>query len=431
MLVSYGEFARVADRVVFSMPTRPAGAAEATPPLRLVNIAADRVDWDRTNRYAESARTTHYIATQAEIDYAAISNQVAQTLNEVAVAPDAAKRLALVESARKALAEWPSTHFNYRAGEVRQMLTLLDEAIADLRAASGSGRFDLSLTAFAADSPAIEPLMPPPTLKDAIEQTLLAARISDSAAERESLLEAALDELASLDGGDAAASDWAAATRAETQAALQVERRIDRSYQILSKRVLTQVRQRLRRADVRGLERMLTTVDLGDAALGRQRPDEINALIATVQSQLDAARQLLLARDRWAMRAPFYQQYRAAISAPVDLLSLVARMSPALEDIKALAGSSPGALAAVHRAVALIVKRASAIEPPEELRGAHALLVSAAQLADSAAHIRREATLSADMARAWDASAAAAGALMLAARARSEMQSSMRLPQLR
>src|SRR5580704_291234 len=63
-LVSYGELARVGDRVVFSMPT---DAAEATPSLHLVNIAADRVDWDRTNRYAESARTARYITTRAEI----------------------------------------------------------------------------------------------------------------------------------------------------------------------------------------------------------------------------------------------------------------------------------------------------------------------------------------------------------------------------
>src|ERR1700730_10686130 len=65
-LVSYGEFAPLADRVGFSMPT----SAAPSPPLHLVNISADRVDWDRTNRYAASARATHYIETQAENDYA-------------------------------------------------------------------------------------------------------------------------------------------------------------------------------------------------------------------------------------------------------------------------------------------------------------------------------------------------------------------------
>src|SRR5256885_7779024 len=56
------------------------------------------------------------------------SDLVAQTLNAVALAPDATKRLALVESARSTLADWPRSHFNYRSGEVRQMLGMLDDA---------------------------------------------------------------------------------------------------------------------------------------------------------------------------------------------------------------------------------------------------------------------------------------------------------------
>jgi hypothetical protein len=427
-LVSYGEFARVGDRVVFSMPVAAADAHGAVP-LRLVNIAADRVDWARTNRYAESARTVHYYATQAEADYAAISNNVARTLNEVALAPDAARRLALVEAARKALAEWPRTHFNYRAAEVRQMLALLDEAITDLRAASAPGRFDLSLTAYAGDTSALEPMLPPPTPRDAIEQTLVAARFSDSAAEREALLDTAL---VTLDrDGSTLPLEWVGATRAATQAALAAEHRLDRRYQSLTRRMLSLVQQRVRRADVRGLEQMLAVIHRRDAALGGKRPDEITALLADVQVRLDAVRQLSLARDRWAMRAPAFRKYRAAISAPVDLLALFARVKPALEDVKALAGSSAGALAAVQRATAQIIKRAAAIEPPDELRGAHALLVSAAQMAQGAVQIRREATLTGDMPRAWDASSAAAGALMLVARARGEMQTLFRPPQLR
>src|SRR2546423_9844785 len=79
-LVSYGEPARVADRVIFSMPT----AATPNPPLHLVDLPIARVDWDRTNRYAETARQTHYVQTQADADYAALSNDVSLTLNEVA-----------------------------------------------------------------------------------------------------------------------------------------------------------------------------------------------------------------------------------------------------------------------------------------------------------------------------------------------------------
>src|SRR3954470_19072762 len=64
-LVSYGEPARVADRVIFSMPA----STTPNPPLHLVNLPVERVDWDRTSRYAETARATHYIQTQAETDY--------------------------------------------------------------------------------------------------------------------------------------------------------------------------------------------------------------------------------------------------------------------------------------------------------------------------------------------------------------------------
>src|SRR5262245_62570022 len=95
-LVSYGEFARVADRVIFSLPT----SASDNPPLQLVNIPADRVDWDRTNRYADSARAARYLATQAESDYLTLSVRVSKALNEVAFTTDSAKRLAVVEDAR-------------------------------------------------------------------------------------------------------------------------------------------------------------------------------------------------------------------------------------------------------------------------------------------------------------------------------------------
>ena len=62
-LLSYGEFARVDNRVVFSMPT---SASISNPPLHLVNIDADHVNWYRTTRYAESVRATRYLATMTD-----------------------------------------------------------------------------------------------------------------------------------------------------------------------------------------------------------------------------------------------------------------------------------------------------------------------------------------------------------------------------
>jgi hypothetical protein len=420
-LVSYGEFARVQDRVVFSMPT----SAAPNPALHLVNIPADRVDWDRTNRYAESARAAHYIETRAEADYTALSNDIVQTLDDVAHTTDPARRLAIVERARKALAEWPPNHFNYRSTEVRQMLTMLDEAIADLQAAGGSDRFDLNFTAFVDLPPIVEPLAPPLTPRQAIEQTLAAARLSDSAADRMSLLAVALGNL-ERDEAELP-EDWAAATRAATKAQIDEELELDHSYQTLTKRMLRLADQRSRLVDVRGLERLLNRIHEGDAALGGKRPDAVAALVSAVEARLDVTRQLRLAHDRWAMRAPDFRRYRAEMSVPIDLF---ARLKPALEDIKALAGSTITALLGVQRDATQIVARASRIAPPDELKAAHALLVSAAQLANNAARIRWEATLAGDLARAWDASSAAAGALMLGARARTDIQAQLRPPPL-
>ena len=77
-----------------------------------------------------------------------------------------------------------------------------------------------------------------------------------------------------------------------------------------------------------------------------------------------------------------------------------------------------------------IALTAAAIHPPDELIDAHALFISAVNLAQNAAAIRREATLSQNMTRAWDASSAAAGALMLGSKARTDIQKLTRRPQL-
>jgi hypothetical protein len=421
-LVSFGEPARVADRVIFSMPTSSA----PDPPLHLVDLSIDRVDWERTERYATGARAARYVATQADIDYAELSNKITQVLNDVSLAPEPAKRLAIVEGARKMLADWPQNHFNYRQVEVRQMLMMLDEAIADLRAATGANRFDLAFSASVEPPSAAEPLLPAPTPQESIQHALTAARAVDSAAERTSLLMMAL---VGIERDKAVLpSAWLDATRTETDAAIKTEQRIDRSYQSLTAGVMILAGRRAKAADVRGLEHLMARIDREDSELGRQRPDAVRALIVAVEEKLDAARRLQLARDRWALLAPAYDRYQVAISRPIGLFST---LKPSLANIKALSGSTPSSLVALERAVSQIVTLAAGIKPPQDLAAAHALLVSAAQLAGNAARMRREAVLAGDLSRAWDASSAAAGALMLSARATTDIRALLRPPQLR
>lgn len=419
-LLSYGELARLDERVVFSMPT---SASRVQPQLHLVTLPADRIDWERTTRYAESARSTRYFATRAEQDYALLTDEVAQALNDVSLAQDAPTRLAIVEKARRTLAEWPPRHYNYKQAEVRQMLGILDEAIADLRAAAGLSRFDLSLVA-AVDMPEIrEPMLPAPTAQEAIEQTLRAASLTDSSVERVSLLTSVLGnlerDLAELDGA------WAWTTRVAVRTMIDTEMAVDRLYQNLTKRYVSFAEQRAKAADVKGVQNLLSRIQVEDKTLGERRPEAVAALVSAVQEQLDAAQRLRLARDRWLLKSDEYKAYATAVAPQIQRLRV---LRPALEDIKSLAGSTPTALAQIQTAADDVLKGVSRILAPEDLRSAHAVLVSAAQLADSAARIRREAALSGDIARAWDASSAAAGALMLSTRAQSDIEAMLKPP---
>jgi hypothetical protein len=284
----------------------------------------------------------------------------------------------------------------------------------------------LTLSAFVEPPLPNEPLLPPPTPREAIEKILSAAHAVDSAAERTSLLSSAV---AAIDREKAnVPAEWASATRITTQAEVRAEVRVDHRYQYLATQTMASADWRARAADVKGLERLLGTIARRDELLGSKRPDAVAALVAAVGAKLDAARQLQLARDKYAMRAPVLREYRLAIATPMQLFL---QLKPSLEAVKALSGSTPESLMRMQGSVARILALASAIVPPEEVAAAHALLISAAQLAGNAAQIRRDATLAGDLPRAWDASSAAAGALMLGAKARTDIQTSVRLPQLR
>jgi hypothetical protein len=141
---------------------------------------------------------------------------------------------------------------------------MLDVAIADIRARSGQLRFDLNLVAFATPPPPTEPLLPAPTLREAIEQVLTVARLSESSTDRVSLLRSAIAELGkNRDGGDPALPvEWIAATSVAAEQAIETELRVDRAYQSLSKRML-RLADRRPRASVRGVERLEALVIAG------------------------------------------------------------------------------------------------------------------------------------------------------------------------
>ena len=428
-VVSYGEYARVGDRLVFSMPIGVVDeTGSSSPSLHVVNLPVSAVNWTATEQYAESARHSHYIANSAEFDYAALAGDVAATLNAIVLAKDPNARLNMAVDARRRLASWPKDHYGYRADDVREMLGLLDEAIAGLRVAAGQTSFAIDLVAAEPqrDHRDQAPLLRAPSATEAMTLAIAAAKATDISLDRVSILRAviaALDEPRHV-----WPASWARPIRRWAVHTIEDESRLEKTYSAFTSSSLKKATAAAKRADVRAVERVLAAVARRDAQLGRKRPDVINALIEQVNIQLDAARRLRLARDQWQERASSFRAYKKQV-APV--LASMASAQRGLDDIKRLAGSDAALLVKLADSMASHTKALSVVAVPEELKPAHALLTTAVHLAETAVKTRRQAATSGELQLAWDASSAAAGSMMLLSKAREDMEAVVRLPEIR
>jgi hypothetical protein len=472
-LASFGEFAEVGGRVYFSLPL-------GTGRHELTSVATTEVDWPRTDSYRDSVRAAHYAATRGEAEYAEVSARVAGLLTEIAKTGEANEQLRLATEARRQLIEWPRDHFAYKADEVRQTLGVLDEVIAGLRArVGGSGTFDLSLVAGAATPPPV-PLLDPPSLQESIEQALRLANLAGSPAERVSMLrsvQAVLDDVESaaarasganaaagaaqaqagdkVNGADGAAAvsdasasgasasanasaaaadaraaaalpaDWKKRTRAQVHDAIADEMRTDGDYASLVTSALASAARQVARADVRGLTELREQARQRDERLGRKRPEQMQALLATLDQRLDAARRVRLARDQWVVKSEQFRVYQKAMKPSMKLLTNTVAV---LNDIRALAGPSMQTLTRVEGRLESQRAALKAVAAPGDLQGPHASLVSAWQMAEAAVQQRKRAIASNNMSLAWNASAAASGALMLFDHARAELTRLMTPP---
>lgn len=416
---SYGEFARVADRVVFSMRL---GGTETNPQLFLVSIPASQVDWPATDQYAEAARAAHYAATRGEAEFGALNDLVAAALNGVAVADDPAARLRIATAARTRLAEWSRSSYGYRSADVAQLSSMLDETIAEIQASTGSSAtgFELQLVATVSPPPSV-PLLKDPTLRDQAEQALSAASLADDAAGKKTLLVSIVRALSGR------TDDWAASAIGRAQRSLDLEEGIDHQYGILRQAAITRASARAAAADVRGVQSVIADVLTRDDRLGRRRPAEVSALLATLDTRLDAARRLRLARDRWALRILEYRLYSQQIAGGLRVLTGLTR---AVDDIRELAGPPRRELLRAQLGVQEAALTFSRVKPPDELQPVHALFVSALQLAAAACKQRLAAVSSGRDEDAWSAASAAAGSLMLLERAQKDLTRWLKPPSL-
>ena len=401
-IVSYGEFARVADRVVLSIPV---GDPAASPNLQLISIPDTSVDWERTDRYSDAVRAKRYGETRGESDFAMLSARVTEALNQIALTSDPARRLAMAVEARGNLARWPFQNFGYRAADVSQLVSMLDEVISELRVAAGQSSFDVSLVAnIIVSNP--EELLPAPGFRETLEQAFAAAAATTEPTERISLLDAVASSLRE----PARTGGWAAALRLRVSSDLATELRINKSYSDLSSWALASASSRAARGDVTGVQTLVQSVLKADDRLGRRRPQETSALLQALDLRLDEARRTRLAHDAWTLRLDSFKAYRSAIA---SVLAEMRASTVSLESIRQLAGPEPRLLPRLEQRFVMARQQLAAITPPAELQPVHALYTSAFQMATRAASSRRTAVSSGEMSLAWEASSAAAGALLL------------------
>ena len=421
-IACYGEYTRVDDRVVLSLPLGNRGDVQQ---LQLVTVSAGQVDWARTERYRESARAARYAATRGEADFVQMTSAVAATLHEIARTTDPGRRLTLAEAARRQLASWGDDHYGYRAREVREIAGLLDETISELRAAAGHSQFDLSLVAIV-EPPPPERLLPEPTPADGIAQALAIVELVDGPAERVALLERTLHAIEGARGSVDGAALGAARRMVEKR--LEHERQADTQYERLSRQLTTLAATRASRGDVRGVQSLMSTLQRGDRRLGRQRPQLVAAIASALGQSLEQARALRLARDQWESRLPAYRSYERLVRPLFEELS---GTHAALEDIRQLAGPDRQTLVGLLRSLERASRTLRTLVPPTGMSQVHELLQSSCRLGETAARVREEAVARGSLDQAWSASAAAAGSQLLLTRAREELTRLVATPSVR
>lgn len=410
-LLSYGEYTRTPDLVVFAMPV---GGPLAEPQVQVVSLPTTAIDWLRTEGYASTARYHHYASTRGEAEFQQLTEEVARTLNRVAATTEPAQALQLASAARLALLRWPGDHYDYRAADVEEIVWLLDESIGALRAKLGVGAFDVSLSTHTASAPLG---LPPTALTplDVLNGILAGARISPRAADRMVLLQAALRYLD--DARHVLPAREGAAMKASLRAQVRTEQQTDARYAKWSAGLLKQARAAAARGKAGDAQAIATRVIEEDRTLGQGRPEVVGALLAAVQVKATEASAVRLQRDRRQMNRGLYAQYERSVG---PMLAQIDRLQPVLESIRRQEGPAPSELGRWLNTLAGGGRLLEAQRAPDGIAGSHGMLVGAWHLAEQALRTRQSAVAQGSTALAGEAASAASGALLLIRNAQRE-----------
>jgi hypothetical protein len=321
------------------------------------------------------------------------------------------------------LADWPRAHYGYRQADVREIIALLDESISELRVAAGASSFNLSLEAFAEVE--LEPVLGMPTAREQLDQMIAVAAHTERSSEKLPLLQSALTL---IDGtGGVIPPAEALSLRKSVEGQIKLELTTDAKYADLSRRLLASATRAASRGQVSEVERVIDRVSRDDLRLGGRRPEVVEAVRASLQSQLVAARRLRLLRDQWTVRRRLYRDYQRTMG---SWMFQLARTRSSLEAIRQLDGPSAGSLEKLQQRLDGGADQIQDLPVPAPWRSTRDLVVSAWRFAENAIRTRHDAVTSGNVTTAWAASSAAAGALLMLARAEQEIRTLLDPPKL-
>jgi hypothetical protein len=264
-----------------------------------------------------------------------------------------------------------------------------------------------------------------PAARQQLDQLLVVLSLTTVVRDRQALMQSALTLLDTSRG--AIEPSTVAVIRRWLAAQLQQETAIDLRYAGMTRDLLANASRAATAARVADVERVLHRLPQEDARLGGRRPEVVQALRTAVQGQLDRARRLRLLLDQWTVRKSLYRDYQKSVGS--DIVQLV-KAQAALEAIRRLDGPQPDSLQSLRSRLSGGAVRLERLRIPDYLRSTHDLLVSAWRFAESAANARTLAVSSGNIATAWEASSAAAGSLMMLARAQQEIRALLEPPTL-
>jgi hypothetical protein len=402
VLSSYGEPAQVEDDLVFVISQGIKGGVEAHD---LITVPIAKVNMERTLEYANALRSTRYGATRGEQEYREFTNDIARMMTELEASNDKDRRIGIAQVARNRILAWAPAHFGYRANDLSQLASLVDEVIVELQAASGTSQFALDFVANVAPQPGVR-LWQAPTAVDSVVTALMAASATEVGVEKIALLKSASRVVDSL-------PDAYPGLKAEVARALAAELAVDNAYRTLYRSVLTRADVAVRQGRPAAVTKALQDLAAADEKLGRRRPVETAATARRLESELALAMQQRALLDGWAQVRGRFRAYETRVR---SLLEGWGTQEVALAGIREGRRVGPAALDAALRRFSELDRGLTTLRPPDELLEVHGVFRSAVMMAKQALLIGQRLSVAANRELADHASAAVAGAELLRSR---------------